>query len=153
MPSELNMPPPIQTGHLDSYGHPAIKIAVYGVAEAAQQQFEAIIDTGFTGFLMMPLSSAYSLTLTLMGTANYELADGSICSKLLAHGSVTLEDEVVSGVITLEERNDCVLLLGMDFLRKAQRALWVHESGMSLVHDDFVDQLNRTLTAIHDKYS
>lgn len=113
------MPPPIQTGYLDSYGHPAIRIAVYGVAEAAQQQFEAIIDTGFTGFLMMPLSSAYSLTLTLMGTANYELADGSICSKLLAHGSVTLEDEVVSGVITLEERNDCVLLLGMDFLSES----------------------------------
>ena len=50
-----------------------------------------------------------------MGTANYELADGSICSKLLTHGSVTLEDEVVSGVITLEGRNDCVLIAGNGF--------------------------------------
>ena len=133
-------------GYLDSQGHPSIRIAVHGVAEASQQEFDAIVDTGFTGFLMMPLSSAFPLTLTLMGTANYELADGTLCSKLLGYGSVTIEGEVVNGVITLEESNDCELLLGMDFLRKARRALWVHNSGMSLVHDEFADRVNQMLS-------
>ena len=141
---------PLQTGFLDSYGHPAVRITVHGVTEAAQQDFEAMIDTGFTGFLMMPLTSAFPLTLTLMGTANYELADGTLCSKLLAFGSVILEGEAVNGVITLEENNDCGLLLGMDFLRKARRALWVHQSGVLLVHNDVVDQVNTALMALRE---
>ena len=135
---------PVQLGYLDDQGHPALHIAVYGVVEAAQQQFDAMIDTGFTGFLLIPLRSAFPLTLTLMGSAEYELADGRLCSNLLAHGSVIVDGETVTGVITLEE-NHCGLLLGMDFLRKAQRALWVHEGGALLVDSGVSQTITRTI--------
>ncbi len=119
---------PVQLAYFDDLGHPALRIAVHGVVESAQQTYEAMIDTGFTGFLLMPMRSAFPLTLTLMGSAEYELADGRACSNLLAHGSVVVEGEPVNGVITLEE-NHCGLLLGMDFLRKARRVVGSRRRG------------------------
>ena len=126
------MPPqPLQIGFLDKSGHPTVKIKVRGIVEVAEQEFEAMIDTGFTGFLMMPLLDAFPLALTLMGTSSYTLADGTTSPKLLAVGTVTLQGESTSGVIVLES-NQCGLLLGMDFLRKASRALIVHKDGVLL---------------------
>lgn len=79
-----------------------------------------MIDTGFTGFLLMPMMSAFPLGLTLVGTGNYTLADDSTSPKLLAIGSVIVQNEdPVHGVIVLEP-NQCDLLLGMDFLTKAK---------------------------------
>lgn len=139
-------PAPVLSGYLDSFGNPGITIKVYGVAEAAQQEFEATIDTGFSGFLMMPMASAFPLTLTLMSSADYELADGSLVSKLLAHGSVVIGDQTVSGAITLEP-NECGLLLGMAFLNKAKRSLWVHQHGVDLVDRGLDEWVKRVLTA------
>lgn len=135
-------------GYFDSYGNPVIRISVYGVAEAAQQEFEAMIDTGFSGFLMMPIAAAFPLTLTLMSSADYELADGTLVSKLLAHGSVVIGDETVSGSITLEQTNDCGLLLGMDFLRKAKLSLWVHQNGVLLIPRDREEEIHQTLKKV-----
>jgi len=45
---------PVLTGYFSRAGHPAIKIGVYGIHAGLKQEFEAIIDTGFTGFHLMP---------------------------------------------------------------------------------------------------
>ena len=50
---------PVQIGYLDKNGHPTVKIKVHGIVSGAQQEFEAMIDTGFTGFLLMPIVSAF----------------------------------------------------------------------------------------------
>jgi len=63
-----------------------------------------MIDTGFTGFLMMPITQAFPLGLTLIGTANYALVDGTITSKLPVFGHVRLEDELLRGVIVPESK-------------------------------------------------
>ena len=46
-------------------------------------------------------------------------------------------------MITLE--NHCGLLLGMDLLRKAQRALWVQEGGALLVDSGVNKTIIRTI--------
>ena len=50
---------PILTGSLSDTGHPVIKITVFGIHPDLKQEFEVMIDTGFTGFLLMPIMSAF----------------------------------------------------------------------------------------------
>ena len=140
--------PQVLSGYLDGYGNPAIKISVYGVVEAARPDFEAIINTGFSGFLMMPMASVFPLTLTLMGTADNELADGSLISQFLAHGSVIIGEETVTGAITLGQAGDCGLLPGMGFLKKAHRSLWVNSTDVLLVHRDVEGPINQVLDSL-----
>ena len=98
-----------------------------------------MIDTGFTGFLLMPIMSAFPLGLTLLGTGNYTLADNSTSAKLLAAGSVIIgREDPIYGIIVLEP-NECTLLLGMDFLRRAKRCLTVSVKGVVLTDENAVD--------------
>jgi len=137
--------PPIQTGYLDKIGHPTVRIAVHGIHPNLKQEFEALIDTGFTGFLLMPLVSAFPLGLTLLGTSSYTLADGSTSPKLLAFGTVTLQGQETSGVIVLET-GQCGLLLGMAYLRAAKRTLIVSDTTVSLLDQDFVAKVVQEAT-------
>lgn len=81
----------VKIGFLDKAGHPHIKIRVWGLSADFGREFEAMIDTGFSGYLSIPLVQAFPLALTLFGTTQYELADGSMSPKLLAHGSIDHE--------------------------------------------------------------
>jgi predicted aspartyl protease len=106
-----------------------------------------MIDTGFTGFLLMPIMSAFPLGLTLVGTGSYTLADNSTSAKLLALGNVTIGNEdPVPGIIVLEP-NQCSPLLGMDFLRKAERCLSVSVNGVALIDESVVKNFLETLAA------
>ena len=132
---------PVLIGYLHSAGHPAIKIGVYGVHPDLKQEFEVMIDTGFTGFLLMPILSAFPLGLTLVGTGSYTLADNSTSAKLLALGNITIGNEnPLAGIIVLEP-NQCSPLLGMDFLRKAERGLSVSINGVGLIRRDSDQEL------------
>lgn len=104
------------------------------MAEQFAQEFEAMIDTGFTGFLSIPLTAAFPLALTLYGTFTYQLADGSVSPKLLGWGTVALEDEIAHGTIVLEP-NGSGLLLGMDFLKRLDKALVVSKKGVVLIDE------------------
>ena len=131
---------PLQTGSLDSSGHPVIKIEVYGVVPQLKREFEAMIDTGFTGFLMLPFVDAFPLGLVLYGTSNWTLADGSSSPKLLGLGTVIIGQEEVSGVIVLEA-GPCRPLLGIEFLRKSAKTLLVTQSGMLLWETAEIEKL------------
>lgn len=128
------------TGYFNSGGHPSLRVSVYGVFADLKKEFEVMIDTGFTGFLLMPIMSAFPLGLPLLGTSNYTLADNSTSPKLLAHGNIILgREEPVPGIIVLEP-NPCTVLLGMDFLRTAKRCLSVSVKGVVLTDEELVDQ-------------
>lgn len=134
----------VQIGYLDSNGHPKLTIRVSGTHPTADAVVEAMIDTGFTGFLMLPIAQALPLGLALYGTGNYTLADGSMVTNFLAEGTVTimpptvspippsstlgpptlagLQPESVQGTIVLGGDS---ALLGMEFIRGLDKLLLV----------------------------
>lgn len=94
----------LQVGYIDKDGHPKLKIKVEGTNPGVAAEIEAMIDTGFTGFLMLPIALALPLGLVLMGTGDYCLADGSLITNFLAKGKVTVGatvGEQVEGIIVL----------------------------------------------------
>ncbi len=134
----------IKIGYLDSRGHPYIRIRVWGLSEQFAQEFEAMIDTGFSGYLSLPLVKAFPLGLTLAGTTSYELADGSKSPKLLAYGCVDHEGEVTAGLIALEANANCGPLLGVEFLRQCKKMLVVGKNNVWLMDDDEIGSIPPT---------
>ena len=126
---------PQVTGSFDSAGNPVIKIFVHGAVEQANRDFEAILDTGFTGFLSMPLVQAFPLALILYGTTSVTLADGTSHHRLTALGTVSMGNERQPGVIILEP-SSTEFLLRMDFLRRFKKALVVSQRSVVLVDED-----------------
>ncbi len=125
----------LKTGYLDKSGHPYIKIKVWGLSSAFAGEFDAMIDTGFSGYLMIPLVQALPLALTLFGTTQYQLADGTMSPKLLAHGSIDHQGDVTSGLIALEANANCGPLVGMEFLRQSKKFLMLGRDSVVLVDE------------------
>lgn len=105
-------------GHFDSLGNPCLKFHLCGVAhDPPRLEFEAIIDTGFSGFIQLPMQHAFSLKLPLEGTSSYVLADGSRGTSLTALAHTTFGGTTVLGVVSLTP-GSLNILVGMDFLRR-----------------------------------
>ena len=147
----------IQIGYLDSAGHPRLTIQVSGTSPNTYADCEALIDTGFTGFLMLPIAQALPLGLVLLSTSDYVLANGQPITCYLARGTVTVKPpsvapaypliagiappvlpttatvmrETVAGMIALEGDR---AILGMDFLRSLDKWLVVGRN-VSLIDD------------------
>jgi predicted aspartyl protease len=113
-----------QTGFFAKSGSPAIQITVSGAVPGLSKQFDATIDTGFTGFLSIPLVKAFPLGLLLFSTVKVVLADGSTNLRLTAYGAVLIGSEARSGVIILEPNSD-ELLIGMHLLKEFGKRLTV----------------------------
>ena len=64
------------TGAVLHNGTPVIALKVGGSRE--EVTIEGILDTGFNGFLCLPISVATSLGLELIGAPASELADGTV---------------------------------------------------------------------------
>jgi predicted aspartyl protease len=110
-------------GSFNSSGSPVIEISVSGPV-TNPTQFIAMVDTGFTGFLMLPLLQAFPVGLILNGTMPITLADGSTQTKLTCLGELHFDGESQIGLIIIEP-NSTDILVGMDFLRKFERELLV----------------------------
>lgn len=123
--------PQVWTGFFDKSGSPAIKLTIRGPFGTGRE-FDAILDTGFTGFISMPLLAALPLGLLLYGTTSVELADGSQSTKLTARGIAEANGESKVGVVILEPTSNDILL-GMAFLRLFKKALFLTSDLVFLV--------------------
>ena len=103
-------------GTLQGNSSPRIKIEIYGVwgRQNPPVLFEAIVDTGFTGGISIPVTQALPLGLTLFSTATFTLADNSKENTFLCFGTARLENEERIMIFSLTKGND--ILVGTEFL-------------------------------------
>ena len=124
-------------GHFDEQGNACLNFYLRGVRhEDPGLEYTGIIDTGFTGFIQLPIQYAFSLSLPLEGTTTVTLADGSSLAVLTALGRATLLERTEVGVVMLSVSSN-EILLGMDFLRRFEQALVVSHTRGVVIIDDF----------------
>ncbi len=118
---------PTLTGSFNNSGIPVFRFHLCGAfpdLPATVREFEGLVDTGFSGFVALPLIKAFPLALPLHSTTTVVLADGSKKFRLLAAGSANLGEEAQPGLIILEPDSPEVLV-GMGFLRAFKKKLIV----------------------------
>lgn len=132
---------PSWTGFLDNSGTPCLRISIKGPFNPGQE-FDAVIDTGFSGFLSMPLVQAFPLGLILYGTTTVTLADGSSDYKLTAQAMVVMGDVHEIGIAILEPSSSEVLI-GMEFLKTFNRVLFLHpeKSIVTLAEQSVINEI------------
>lgn len=83
----------------DERKHPKIKLSVKGRRQSGK--LEAVLDTGFDGFLSLPITSAVTLGLELTGLVPVEYADGRTSKELVFVVEVDLGDSLKTVPATL----------------------------------------------------
>ena len=98
-----------------------MRIAVDGL-DSELTFFDAIIDTGFDGFLCLPFHLNGIRELPLIDLMELRMADGISRWRLIANAVVCVGEESQTGIAILEPDGHEVII-GMDFLRRFERAL------------------------------
>jgi predicted aspartyl protease len=123
---------------LDSSRCPTIAIAVSAPARASEF-FDALIDTGFTGFVQLPVRRARELGLTPRAASEIEYADGRIDTIPLSWARVVLGVEAQEGFIHLQ-RESHEVIVGVEFLRLFQKTFVLSITpGLVLLMNDLAD--------------
>ena len=126
----------IGIGHYDKRGNACLKFYLCGVKHGLPGlEYNGVIDTGFTGFIQLPIQHAFALSLPLQNTTSVTLADGSQTVNLTALATATLLGKTEVGTVILVFSSQ-EILIGMDFLRRFKRALVVSKSGIMLIDDE-----------------
>ena len=95
-------------GSLSRKQSPTMRLEIGGMIGKAEE-FDAIIDTGFTGQIAMPLIKALPLGLVLFSMASFTLADGSSETSFLCFGRAIVDGVNKPVVISLSKGNDTLL--------------------------------------------
>ena len=103
---------PIGIGQFDKRGNACLKFNLHGVKHNPPgPEFTGIIDTGFTGFIQLPIQCALALSLPLEGTNSVTFANGSTSTVLTALAKATLVEKTVTGVVLLSFTSEDILLV------------------------------------------
>ena len=101
------------TGVILDNGTPVIKLKIRGSRE--EVTVEGILDTGFNGFLCLPIAVATSLGLELIDATESELADGTVTQDdLVFAGQAEWDGAMLEVEILLTRSEDT--LIGTAFL-------------------------------------
>jgi predicted aspartyl protease len=103
-------------GWLDAQGCPLTRIAVFPEGRPAPaKEFDALIDTGFTGFAQLPARLAASIGLTGIGEMEIIYPDDTTEPVPVAWASMRLGSETREGFVFTPDRGE--ILVGVHFLR------------------------------------
>ena len=124
-------------GHYNQAGHACLKVHLCGVRHPPPGvEYEVMIDTGFSGFIQIPLMHAIALRLPLEGTQTLQLANGEQISAFTALVRTTLAERQTVGVAVLSPSD--TFLVGMDFLRQFKRLLVISKDWIGLIDEDAI---------------
>ena len=111
-------------GKIKANREAVIELEVIGLAQRAK--IEVVLDTGFTGYLMLPSDLINHLRLQLIGTRNVILGDGSNVTLDLYRAKVLWHN---AERIVYVLRSDAELLVGMSLLHGSRVTLDVVTNG------------------------
>lgn len=97
---------------------PVIKIEVKGLT-GISKEVEALVDSGFNGYLQIPFVDAFPLGLVLAGIQANTLADGSTTPHLVCKGKVCIDGKCIDTTIDVQPAN--IVLLGTKLLKELQK--------------------------------
>src|SRR5262245_9164986 len=83
---------------------------------------DAVIDTGFTGFVPIPVPIAQQVGLTPRTTTDTQYPDGRIDAVPLAWGQVALAEDTREGFVHIQ-RGSNEAIVGIEFLRLFRKTL------------------------------
>jgi clan AA aspartic protease len=116
-------------GIVDQNCEATIRLVV-GNTNSQRQLIDAVIDTGFTGFLTLPLTVITSLNLRLYGREEGTLGDGSTCTFDVYSGLIIWDGEFRRVDINASETEP---LVGMSLLYGYRMQLDAIEGGMVMI--------------------
>jgi len=120
-------------GAFDQDGAPTVRFRV-SAPGGKTLEYVGIVDTGFTGFVALPLAEMVPLRLvTQPAAASVRLGNGTITYNLIANGTVVLLDQQRPATILLDDTS-AEALVGMALLRAFDLALIVTDTAVVL-HD------------------
>jgi predicted aspartyl protease len=126
----------VRTGSVRG-GHPYIDILVSPDGRTIHKR-PALIDTGFGGFISIPISVAARMGLESHASTRYTLADGRPSDPVpLAYGYACVEgDTLTQGLFAISEHTSTVI--GMDFIAHCWKVLILFSSGVIIMNwNDF----------------
>ena len=98
-------------GSIDEYGHCWVPVTIVGLRQ--EISVEAILDTGFDGWVCLPMRLAVQLGLELCGFQTVELADGTQKEELVFSSEVIFGNKRDEVDITLTSGGDTLVGLGL----------------------------------------
>lgn len=119
-------------------GSPVVEFTLTG-GNGTPHKLRGIIDTGFSGFVLLPLVQFVKLGLALEGTSEFGLVDGQLQTKAFGMGTVDLEGRQAKGQVFLDMTGPHILL-GMPFLRQLELALVVRDTECDLYDETWLSK-------------
>jgi hypothetical protein len=114
------------TGFYDQQGMPRLRLHIAGgwsdSAGLKGLEFDAVINSSFTGFLSVPMVRSFPLRLSLTGATTLELPDGSNRNALTAWAHVAVGARRRWGNVVLDPAGQDVVA-GREFLEIFEAAL------------------------------
>jgi predicted aspartyl protease len=105
-------------GIFNKNDQPIIEVEIKGFGGAAKK-INALIDSGFNGYIQIPFVEALPLGLILAGVEANTLADGSTSSHLVCKGQVCVDGKCIDTTIDIEAAN--IVLLGTKLLKELNK--------------------------------
>lgn len=112
---------------------PRVSITVHGTESA--RHVDAIVDTGFDGFILLPEEFAIPVGIPRYGSVRLEvrLADNSVLDNWMGIAAVSLGAETQDGLIIVVPQGE--VLIGMQFLDYFSKTLIVDSSNVILTDE------------------